>query len=81
MVAQSGIRTVGGVPPIRYDALSSCLKRLDVLADSLPHGLNEPVSVHVPRLGCGLAGGTWERVGLIVESSLLRRDVYVYDAP
>jgi hypothetical protein len=35
--------------------------------------------VHMPRIGCGLAGGTWDRVGPIVDWTLDRRDVFVYD--
>ena len=38
-------------------------------------------SVHMPRIGCGLAGGTWARVGAIVETKLLDAGVptTVYD--
>jgi O-acetyl-ADP-ribose deacetylase (regulator of RNase III) len=38
-------------------------------------------SVHMPRIGCGLAGGTWERIGPLVEAALSERNiaVTVYD--
>ncbi len=38
-------------------------------------------SVHMPRIGCGLAGGKWSRVEPLVTERLAKRDiaVTVYD--
>jgi hypothetical protein len=38
--------------------------------------------VHLPRIGCGLAGGTWKRVEPLIDARLCARDVpvTVYDA-
>ena len=38
-------------------------------------------SVHMPRIGCGLAGGKWERIEPLIERTLLARAVptTVYD--
>ena len=38
-------------------------------------------SVHMPRIGCGLAGGKWEKIEPIIEAELVTKgvDVYVYD--
>ena len=38
-------------------------------------------SVHMPRIGCGLAGGDWQLVGKMVEEELVSVDVpvTVYD--
>ncbi|MFC9297155.1 macro domain-containing protein [Streptomyces sp. NPDC057011] len=75
MVAQRGIRTGSGGPPIRYDAVSRCLA---VLAD---HATELNASVHMPRIGCGLAGGTWSRIEPLITDTLCARDieVTVYD--
>lgn len=64
-----------GYPFIRYEALEQGLKRVKV------HALcHSPIaSVHMPRIGCGLAGGTWERVHPIVEDCLSDIEVYIYD--
>lgn len=37
----------------------------------------------MPRIGCGLAGGIWDEVGLLVEETLAGRGVavFVYDLP
>ncbi|MET8575201.1 Appr-1-p processing protein [Streptomyces sp. NPDC005012] len=71
MVGQRGIRTGSGGPPIRYEAVERCL---DALA---AHALARGASVHMPRIGCGLAGGRWERIEPIVTRTLCARGVAV----
>ena len=38
-------------------------------------------TVHMPRIGCGLAGGTWDNIEPIIERTLCEADieVSVYD--
>ncbi|MFE5719182.1 macro domain-containing protein [Streptomyces erythrochromogenes] len=71
MVGQRGMRTGSGGPPIRYDALARCL---DALAG---HAVELGASVHMPRIGCGLAGGSWPRVEPLVTGALCERGVAV----
>jgi len=76
MVGQHDVMTVNGVPPIRYDALESCLTKLRIFAKLLD------ASVHMPRIGCGLAGGKWSEVEAIVNRVLahdVRTVVYDFD--
>lgn len=73
MVAQRGVRGPDYTHPLRYDALGACLWILDTLAI----GLN--ASIHMPRIGCGLAGGVWEEVEPLILEELRDRDVTVYD--
>jgi O-acetyl-ADP-ribose deacetylase (regulator of RNase III) len=75
MVAQHGMRAARGGPPIRYDALGQCL---GTVAD---HAVRLGASVHMPRIGCGLAGGRWELIEPIVTATLCSRDIAttVYD--
>lgn len=75
MVAQHGLGPSGGVPPIRYDALRECLGTLAQQATSLA------ASVHMPRIGCGLAGGTWPEVEALIDETLVAAavPVHVYD--
>jgi O-acetyl-ADP-ribose deacetylase (regulator of RNase III) len=72
MIAQSGVHSIG-VPPIRYYALQNCLRRVAHLADTLK------ASIHMPRIGCGLAGGEWELVEKIISQELGEFSVTVYD--
>ena len=78
MVAQHGIgKDEDGVAPIRYDALKECLDK--VFTWAIANG----ASVHMPRIGCGLAGGKWEEVEKVLVELLGyiagELDVYVYD--
>jgi len=78
MVGQHGVRQQQfGPPPIRYEALRGCL--LSVAT----HALERRASVHMPRIGCGLAGGTWDRVEPLIMEHLVQRGVAVtvYDLP
>lgn len=75
MIAQKGVRTRDGVPPIRYDALKRCLEILAVEARKLQ------ATVHLPRIGCGLAGGKWESVEPLIREAMPDTGVFVYDLP
>ena len=75
MIAQHDTVPQDGVPPIRYDALLDCLKQLGFEA----HQRN--ASIHIPRIGCGLAGGKWERVETMLRDTLPLTPVFVYDLP
>ena len=74
MIAQEGVGWKDGIPPIRYDALEVCLATLAFL-----HARRLNASVHMPRIGCGLAGGTWDKVELLIEKHLPDIRVVVYD--
>jgi O-acetyl-ADP-ribose deacetylase (regulator of RNase III) len=62
-------------PPIRYTAVEGCLEKVGVKA------LRLNGSIHMPRIGCGLAGGKWEEIEPIIIRQLCAKDipVYVYD--
>lgn len=75
MIGQHTIKATPDGPPIRYRAVGEALEK--VAAFALEHG----AEVHMPRIGCGLAGGTWAKIGPIVKRQLLDRGVatFVYD--
>lgn len=75
MVAQHGIRSTTNPKPIRYEVLTECLSSLAVFAKW------QQASVHMPRIGCGLAGGSWDVVGPLIEDTLVAHGVpvTVYD--
>ena len=81
MIAQHGVSAENGVPPIRYAALEDCLAELRLLARATSFARNpdKTASVHMPRIGCGLAGGEWSKVEEIINRMMLDVDVYVYD--
>lgn len=61
--------------PIRYNAVEICLQKVGALARELG------ATVHMPRIGCGLAGGKWDQVEPIIARTLLDTHVFVYDLP
>jgi len=75
MIAQQGIKTGSKGVPIRYEAVKTCLEKISIEAKKLN------ASIHMPRIGCGLAGGKWTEIEPLVEQTLLEKDldVYVYD--
>ncbi|GAB7045022.1 macro domain-containing protein [Catenuloplanes indicus] len=86
MVGQHGIATRRGLrtesgyeadagPPVRYEAIRECLTTLAA------HARTEHASVHMPRIGCGLAGGTWAEIEPRIRETLCAQDVptVVYD--
>ncbi len=77
LVGQHDIVPIHGIPPIRYQAVR---KGLAKVADK---ALETGATVHMPRFGCGLAGGKWEEIEPIIHDVLVKKgvDVYVYDPP
>lgn len=63
-------------PPIRYEAVKKALANLAIKLSKDP-----TASVHMPRIGCGLAGGKWSIIESIILDTLCRNSVpvYVYD--
>jgi O-acetyl-ADP-ribose deacetylase (regulator of RNase III) len=77
MVAQHGVRSAGNPIPLNYAELHNCLEQVDDMAYALK------ASVHMPRIGCGLAGGNWDTVEGIIKDQLVAGNIetYVYDLP
>jgi O-acetyl-ADP-ribose deacetylase (regulator of RNase III) len=75
MVGQRGTKTGSKGPPVRYEAIAQCLVQLAEIAD------RHAASIHMPRIGCGLAGGKWDRIEPLIQSALIDQGatVYVYD--
>jgi O-acetyl-ADP-ribose deacetylase (regulator of RNase III) len=75
MIAQHGMNRGSSGPPIRYEALAACLQNAAARAAELK------ASIHMPRIGCGLAGGDWSRIEPLIEEHLCGQglSVTVYD--
>jgi O-acetyl-ADP-ribose deacetylase (regulator of RNase III) len=75
MIGQRGIKRGSKGVPIRYEAVESCLEKLSQIA------IEKNASIHMPRIGCGLAGGKWARIEPIIAKTLSANNVavYVYD--
>lgn len=74
MIAQHNTISIEpGSVPIRYDALRECLIKVVKYMKK-----KENPSTHMPRIGCGLAGGRWSEIEKIVEKELKDIPTYVY---
>ncbi len=75
LIGQRGIGTGSNGPPIRYLSVDVGLAKIGDTALTLA------ASVHMPRIGCGLAGGKWDEIEPLIEKNLSSRDiaVTVYD--
>jgi O-acetyl-ADP-ribose deacetylase (regulator of RNase III) len=78
IIGQNGVRSPQNKTapaPIRYEAVEQGLSSIAVYA------AKNRASVHMPRIGCGLAGGSWEEMEPIIERTLIAKgiDVFVYD--
>ena len=64
-----------GNSPIRYEAVFSGLEKVAHFA------FEKNASVHMPRIGCGLAGGTWDKIEPLIKQTLSNNNIttYVYD--
>lgn len=87
MVAQDKYVSEDNPIAIRYGALVQCLHDLNkwiaamhVVRSRMPGEYNFKSSIHMPRIGCGLAGGDWNVIGDILIRSL-NYDLYIYDLP
>ncbi|MFT3826232.1 MAG: macro domain-containing protein [Chitinophagaceae bacterium] len=76
VIGQHGIKKAStGEPPIRYDAIRAALENIAGFA------IDQQASIHMPRIGCGLAGGKWELIEPIILQKLTSKQisVTVYD--
>lgn len=76
LIGQHGVVTKRSTEPaVRYDAIRAGLAAVRVRA------LTERATVHMPRIGCGLAGGRWELIEPIINDELSANglSVSVYD--
>jgi O-acetyl-ADP-ribose deacetylase (regulator of RNase III) len=78
MVAQHAFPTHARPVAVDYEALRTCLSVVAQFCAS-----EEDASVHMPRIGCGIAGGDWTEVARIIGETLIAGGVpvNVYDLP
>lgn len=70
MVSQHGYGP-SATPRIRYSALRKCLDRVASIA------LQRGATIHMPQIGCGEAGGSWDIIEELIHSALSASGVAV----
>jgi len=71
MIGQHDTRSHNGVPPVRYGAIRICLQKVSELA------LKHKASIHAPKFGSDLAGGSWNEIEKIINEELCAKDIDV----
>lgn len=71
MIGQHNIKTQNGLPPIRYSAISTCLEKIAIAT------IRNDASIHCPRFGAGLAGGSWDTIEVLLKEHLCAQDIQV----
>ncbi|HZZ71147.1 MAG TPA: hypothetical protein VFE24_02775 [Pirellulales bacterium] len=77
LIGQRDIYRKNGIAPIRYPAIGEGLECVARFA------VENEATVHMPRIGCGLAGGIWNQIEPLIESALCSQGIltFVYDLP
>lgn len=74
MIAQHNVRSTYNLNPIDYKALEICLKKVNEMA------LTTFSSIHMPKIGAGLAGGYWNSIEKIIENTLtVKTTVFIFN--
>lgn len=75
LIGQDGVRGKHNPVPVKYKWIE---KGLTTLTEEFGD-----CSIHMPRIGCGLAGGQWSQIEPIINKTLIVAGfpVFVYDLP
>lgn len=80
IIGQHNYKNYGSMKPVRYDALREGFYKV---AEEHSPEQGKTITVHMPQLGAGLAGGQWAIIALLIEEIFCARNipVYVYQLP
>ena len=63
-----------GKIPLDYEALEKGFRNVIELFQTN----NIPLTIHMPKIGCGLAGGDWNVVEKIIKNTFINENIEVY---
>jgi O-acetyl-ADP-ribose deacetylase (regulator of RNase III) len=62
----------GGAVYVDYDSIKTCMEKLKKVC------VENKLSVAIPKIGAGLAGGDWDIIEKIINEVFFDLDIYVY---
>jgi hypothetical protein len=78
IIGQNGVRGPRNPIPVSYTALQRGFEAVDKVVSAL-ETMEYKTAIQFPKLGCGLAGGDWEKVEALIESVLGHHTLYLVD--
>lgn len=83
MIAQNGIKSNNNQRPLNYLALVKSMNSLAQYINTKTGFANktEPVEIHCPKFGSGLAGGNWQFISDLINDVWGQFHVVVYNYP
>ena len=77
MISQNGLLSNTNPRPINYLALAKCMASISKYILSQKDNDN-PIEIHCPKFGAGLAGGNWSFINNLIEDIWNTVPVFVY---
>ena len=77
MIAQNGLGTYRR--RVDYKQVKVCLNSFNSWVTEYKKKHKTNISIHMPRIGCGLGGGNWKTVEKIINNEIGEHNVFVYD--
>lgn len=74
IIGQYNIYPKDGKIPLDYEALEKGFKNVIEMFKTN----NIPLTIHMPKIGCGLAGGDWNVVEKIIKNTFINENIEVY---
>ena len=77
MIAQNGTISKNNPRPLNYYALIKSMASVSSYINN--HFDNDnPVQIHSPKFGCGLAGGNWHFIHELIKDTWYNYTIFVY---
>ncbi len=74
IIGQYDIYPKNGKIPLDYEALEKGFN----LVIEMFNMHNMPLTIHMPKIGCGLAGGDWNKVKDIINNTFIKNNIETY---
>lgn len=78
MIAQNGIIAHNNPRPLHYGALVRSMILVNQFIQQNFDATN-PVQIHAPKFGCGLAGGNWNFIEDLIRDIWSKQPIFIYD--
>lgn len=78
MIAQNGVVGNSNHRPLNYAALVKSMLLVNQFIQQ-NFDQNNPVQIHSPKFGCGLAGGNWNFIEDLISDIWSKQSIFIYD--